>query len=314
MLTMSERVAELAFQGSWAALFELLREHPNLVNHSKEPKGYTPLHQAAWHGASPAVIGQLLALGANPKLKTVNKNQTACEIAHEKHEARSDLQFLLAEQGRTIAQVMRKIVAETPGMFSLYDGNKILCDQLITAFGADTCYLSECDFEARLVSAYQSITGIEMSSLRPVQISISDHLKMEVSPDFWISRFLPLLREFALRLHTTPLERHWSVMSDLFHPAPSQWGHRGDPFLWLEMRQALCHVPIPARPEAVASIVNAAFTALTGEELSSIDEMDIPRFGPGASGVMVSSEFWIKVFIPMLQQRAKWLHESWDRS
>jgi hypothetical protein len=53
----SNQINTLAFRGDWAALLPVLREHPDLVNLASESKGYTPLHQAAWHGASLSVIG-----------------------------------------------------------------------------------------------------------------------------------------------------------------------------------------------------------------------------------------------------------------
>ena len=123
---MHEKIAAKAFQGNWSDLLPLLRENPELVNCATKPKGYTPLHQAAWHGVSPSVIGELLALGANPSLRTNTKKQIAREIAAEKHEDRGDLQFLLSENGRTVSQLIRKVVASTKDLFTTYDGNQIL--------------------------------------------------------------------------------------------------------------------------------------------------------------------------------------------
>ena len=75
---------ELAFHGTWNVLLRVLREHPHLVNVGSDSKGYSPLHQAAWHGADLSVIGALLAIGADRGQKTKSKNQTAQEIALEK--------------------------------------------------------------------------------------------------------------------------------------------------------------------------------------------------------------------------------------
>jgi hypothetical protein len=309
---MNKKVAELAFQGNWIALLPLLREHPGLVNSAKEPKGYTPLHQAAWHGAGPSVVGQLLALGANTAIRTINKNQTAREIAAEKHEDRGDLQLLLSEKGRTIAQLMRKIVAELPELFTDYDGNQVLCNRLIESFGSDSCGQTKGDFEERLAAAFKAVTGVEMSSCRPIQCGPDQFFDMQADPGFWANRFLNLLREFTSRSHTTPIEKHWAVVSDLFDPAPSGWGLRGDLFLWMEMRQALCHVPIPEHSETVSRIISCTFTALTGDDLNSRAEVHVPRLARGGmSSGMVSGEFWSDIFIPMMQQRTKWLQESW---
>jgi ankyrin repeat protein len=52
---MKAKVFELAYKGEWDDLLALLRAQPDLVNSESELKGYTPLHQAAWHGASLSV-------------------------------------------------------------------------------------------------------------------------------------------------------------------------------------------------------------------------------------------------------------------
>lgn len=87
---------ELSLRREWDELFQLLRRAPSLVHAASEPKGYTALHQGAWHGASLAVIGKLLAMGADRSLKTRNKHQTALDIVIEKHADRADLKYVLA--------------------------------------------------------------------------------------------------------------------------------------------------------------------------------------------------------------------------
>jgi hypothetical protein len=88
-------VTELAFHGKWRPLLTLLRGQPDLANSASKHSGYTPLHQAAWYGADLSVVGELLAIGADRGLKTHNKNQTAQEIAKEKHADRLDLEYVL---------------------------------------------------------------------------------------------------------------------------------------------------------------------------------------------------------------------------
>jgi hypothetical protein len=111
-----------------------------------------------------------------------------------------------------------------------------------------------------------------------------------------------------------PIGKKWAVVSDLFDPAPDTWGGRGDLFLWMEMRQALCHVEIPARPEELEQTISSAFRALTGEDLTRSAEFLVNRFARGGmSSGIISTHFWSKEFIPLLQQRTKWLHETWRR-
>ena len=105
----------------------------------------------------------------------------------------------------------------------------------------------------------------------------------------------------------------WAI-SDLFEPAPERWGLRGDLFLWMEMRHALCHVEIPEQPQELGQTISSAFRALTGEDLTRSADFLVDRFARGGmSSGMVCSRFWRKEFIQLLQQRSKWLHETWRR-
>lgn len=61
------KVAEAAYQYDWTQLTLLLTSYPQFVN-SVRPGGrarFTPLHQAAYGGATAAVVEKLLALGAD---------------------------------------------------------------------------------------------------------------------------------------------------------------------------------------------------------------------------------------------------------
>lgn len=306
---MQPTIGRMAYEGQWSALLALLAEQPERVNSASEPKGYTPLHQAAWHGASLAVVGKLLALGADPTLRTHDRHQSARDIAANKHPGRDDLHYLLLERRRTLAQLMRKIAAETPTLFEPYDGNQVVFDRLLDCFGSDAC-CDACsdsggDFDERLSCALVAITGNATAAIPLAECGASN-------PEFWSDRFRPLLRSLASRACRIPIERHWAVVSDLFDPAPRQWGLRGDPFLWTEMRQALCHVPLPEQPEAIDTIVRAAFLTLTGHPLDPRSKVSIRRFARGGmSSGIVSGAFWIETFVPLLQRRAQWLVESW---
>ena len=312
--TMKTKVVELAYQGKWEELLALLRKQPEFVNSASESKGYTPLHQAAWHGAKPAVIGELLALGANSTLRTLNKGQTARDIALGKHDGRADLHFLLKDKGRTAAQLIRKVAAENRNFFHSYDGNQILCDRLIEAFGADICCQVDANFEDRLAGAFKAATGVDWNVRNEISITVGPSFQMHADPSFWANRFLTAFRDFAARSQTTPIEKTWATVTDLFDPVPDGWGLRGDLYLWLEMRSALNHVPIPDRAETLDQIISSLFFVLTSAELSPEVQVRVSRFERGGmSSGMVDGDFWRGTFIPMIQNRAKWLRESWGR-
>lgn len=311
---MIKHVTELAYRGNWPALLTLLREHPDLVNSASESKAYCALHQAAWHGASLSVVGELLALGADRSLTTQNKHQTAQDIAREKHADRPDLQYILEPRGRTLAQLMRKVVAETPDLFTSYDGNQIVCDRLIECFGSDSCHHTDEDVEMRIDAAFMAVTGVTLSSACEIECGPKQDFSIKADTNFWKTRFLRKLREHTFRAHAIPIEKEWAVVSDLFDPAPDHWGLRGDLFLWMEMRQALCHVEIPQQDVGLERVITSAFTALTGMDLLRDVDFPVKRFARGGmSGGMVCSQYWREKFIPLLQQRSKWLQETWQR-
>ncbi len=77
-----DRLANAARSGDWATVFDVLADEPGWVNSGRigGPSRYTPLHQAAWHGANPDVIDRLLDLGAWRTARTA-RGETARDIA-----------------------------------------------------------------------------------------------------------------------------------------------------------------------------------------------------------------------------------------
>ncbi len=307
------QIAEMAFHGQWAALLRGLRTCPERVNEASEGKGYTPLHQAAWHGASLPVIGELLALGADPNLRTF-KQQTAQDIALDKHPSNGGLAYLLTPGFRSISQLIRMLIAEQSSLFSDYDGNQIICDRLVELFSLDIAMPSAHDLSGRVEAAIQAVTGLQLHSRSPqaVHFDVSASFDFTTDAQFWSERFIPMLRALIPRSRTAPIGKAWAVVADLFEPAPDQWGLRGDLFLWLEMRHALCHVPLPASPESLSEIIRSTYAAITGSQLTVDAEVWVPHLARGGmSSGMVSGDFWSRKWIPTLQQRLEWLQDSW---
>jgi hypothetical protein len=67
-----DEFADRARDGDWQAVLATLAERPSLVNAWRPggPSWYTPLHQAAWHGADETVVRTLLNHGAWRTLRT----------------------------------------------------------------------------------------------------------------------------------------------------------------------------------------------------------------------------------------------------
>jgi hypothetical protein len=77
-----DEFANLARDGDWPALLARLAEWPSFINVWR-PGGtswYTPIHQAAWHGADASVVERLLAYGPWLTLRTATGDR-ALDIA-----------------------------------------------------------------------------------------------------------------------------------------------------------------------------------------------------------------------------------------
>ena len=324
---MQDQLAKLAYSGQWQDVLTLLRQRPDLVNATSSGKGYTPLHQAAWHAAELPVIGALLALGADRRLVT-NQGLTARDIAQARHPDRKDMQYILSPSTRSLSQLLRKLIAETSGLFSAYDGNRLICDRLIACLGetwdeTDDMAVSDAaspvtrDLGARLEAALHAITGHALSPRAEVQFLPAEHFRFSAAADFVRHTLLPLLNDLAARAATIPLEPHWVVLADLFEPAPDQWGLRGDLFLWLELRQMLCHCDLSTTPEReldwnIEARLSAAIAALTGTEIGERGDIFVRRYQRGGmSSGMVNCAHWHQTIVPSLARRADWLRQSW---
>jgi hypothetical protein len=307
---MRSKIVDLAYRGDWPALLEALKNQPDSID-SPSDKGYTPLHQAAWHGASRSVVGALLSFGADPSARTLNRNQCAAEIALEKHPAREDLQFLLQSKGRTPGQLLRKLIADRPELFKPYDGNRIVCDRVLACVDNSNIQGQYVDAAQVLLSALCVVAGPAFSVSERIAVEVTP-FAMEATPCLWLDTIVPAVAQMSSQAHVTPLAWSFAVMADLFDPMPSQWGLRGDPYLWMEMRQALCHVPIPKDDATVERTLLACFTSLTGAEPKRGDNLSVERFSRGGmSSGMICGETWADRLLPQLRQRAEWLRDTW---
>ncbi|MFD0276838.1 ankyrin repeat domain-containing protein [Kitasatospora sp. NPDC127111] len=79
-----DALADAARDGHWNRVFELIASAPHWIGVNDArlggPSGYTPLHQAAWHGADSEVVTRLLELGAWRTLRT-SSGERAVDIA-----------------------------------------------------------------------------------------------------------------------------------------------------------------------------------------------------------------------------------------
>lgn len=94
------------------------------------------------------------------------------------------------------------------------------------------------------------------------------------------------------------------TVGDLFHERPTQWGLRGDTYLWDELLETLADVALPNDRDTIESILDTAFKSATGKSLAFLDEIEIRRFAHGGmSSGGISGSFWREKGFPLVIER-----------
>ena len=93
-------------------------------------------------------------------------------------------------------------------------------------------------------------------------------------------------------------------VSNIFEDEPIQWGLRGDPFLWRELKERFADVRMPDTPQELKEIIEQEYEAATGHPISYQQNFGIERFrSHGMSSGGVCPEFWATRGIPLLVSR-----------
>lgn len=85
---------------------------------------------------------------------------------------------------------------------------------------------------------------------------------------------------------------------------PWQWGLRGDPFLWNELRDHFSAVGLPATSEEFVQQVGSKIKELTGSDLRGDQPIFVERYDAGGmSSGHVCAEWWRGEGIPLLAEQ-----------
>jgi hypothetical protein len=305
----SQQLSHYAYQGEWDALLTLLGQFPSLINHTSPGKGYSALHQAAWHGADLQTIGYLLQMGADTQLRTKCTRQTAWDIALKKHKQREDLRFALFPSSRTLAQLMRKIFARGLPESMAYP-DLLLMDNLVMLFSDEECLAPGASAETRFQSAFFALTGTHLSAPFEQHASVPPH--WWVNTDYWRDTFLPALLTLDKQKSCIALEPSWATIGDLLVLEKEGWGLRGDPWLWMELRKSTSRIPLPDTQKELTALLRNLVLARTNSKMLDGDSVYIARFSRGGmSGGHISLRFWEQDGIPTIVERAGWLRTMW---
>lgn len=105
IVTASHSLADAAKVGNWSSVFDLLDDPHNGVNinwwRPGGPAWFTPLHQAAWHGAPAAVAAELIRHGALRSLRD-SRGRTAYDIRCQRDLATKHPNRIAAHQRKSL--------------------------------------------------------------------------------------------------------------------------------------------------------------------------------------------------------------------
>ena len=100
---------------------------------------------------------------------------------------------------------------------------------------------------------------------------------------------------------TTP-----TTVGDLFERPPTQFGFRGDPWLWAALRERLAQTPLPADVSTLRQLVRDAVQDETGASIDdrARDSVFVERFAHGGmSSGHVSLPWWRETGIQVVADR-----------
>jgi hypothetical protein len=94
------------------------------------------------------------------------------------------------------------------------------------------------------------------------------------------------------------------TVSGIFNQAPSNWGLRGDPYFWDDLKQHFKDFSLPYSINSFVDELNRYFEKVTGERLTRGCQVNVPKYSHGGlSSGTVSGAYWIEHGIPLLIKR-----------
>jgi hypothetical protein len=93
-------------------------------------------------------------------------------------------------------------------------------------------------------------------------------------------------------------------VGELFKVEPVQWGYRGDPQLWKELRSKFSCTSLPKDSNELSLMLSHGFEDAVGEPLEYCETALVHRFHThGMSSGLVSGRFWRNVGFPLIVSR-----------
>ena len=90
----------------------------------------------------------------------------------------------------------------------------------------------------------------------------------------------------------------------IFEKCPEQWGLRGDPYLWDDLKTHLLETTTSFSEESFRSEIYSMFEKFTGRKIDSKEYIHVEKYRHGGmSSGMIDPEFWLNTAIPLLVER-----------
>ena len=99
----------------------------------------------------------------------------------------------------------------------------------------------------------------------------------------------------------------------IFQPTPTQWGLRGDPYLWKDLEEYFLQHPLPRdlSEKQFVDQIHQAIIELTGHSTEAGEDFFAPKYDTkGMSSGTISARFWEETAIPLLVGRFRSLYDS----
>ena len=95
-----------------------------------------------------------------------------------------------------------------------------------------------------------------------------------------------------------------NFVSKYFDPEPIQWGLRGDPHFWRDMKLKTARKNIPTTGNEFEKLLHKLFKELTGEAPQKGKNIYVKKYETiGMSKGVISSDFWLDTGFSLLIQR-----------
>ncbi len=118
---------------------------------------------------------------------------------------------------------------------------------------------------------------------------------------------LPIVGFYEMKQEIFEITRrlcHKSYVSDIFADRPKQWGLRGDPFFWEDLKTVFAFDELSITPGTLADRICDVYQRVTGERLTTDSKGYVQKYDHGGmSSGQLDGKWILNTCIPMLQER-----------